>query len=118
MRILTEFLYPFEDRSTILACAKRLTQRVKVDSVTPEAARVAMARLIKWDWIRLQAGKAGLSTRHGERILPGKLADVDEDVVLEKLKEFDEELRTREEVMTSRRSVGATGRISLFRLQH
>ncbi|EER08174.1 ras suppressor protein 1, rsu1, putative [Perkinsus marinus ATCC 50983] len=100
MRILTEFLYPFEDRSTILACAKRLTQRVKVDSVTPEAARVAMARLIKWDWIRLQAGKAGLSTRHGERILPGKLADVDEDVVLEKLKEFDEELRTREEVAT------------------
>ncbi|EER16335.1 ras suppressor protein 1, rsu1, putative [Perkinsus marinus ATCC 50983] len=83
-RILTEFLYPFEDRSTILACAKRLTHRIKVDSVTPEAARVAMARLIK----------------HGERILPGKLADVDEDVVLEKLKEFDEELRTREEVAT------------------
>ncbi|KAF4691156.1 hypothetical protein FOZ60_016143 [Perkinsus olseni] len=82
MKVLSEGLYPFEDPSALQACAQRLTRKIKIiNSATPEAAKLAMSRLIK----------------HGERIFPAVFSELDEAAVLERLKRFDEELQSREE---------------------
>ncbi|KAF4654108.1 hypothetical protein FOL46_008865 [Perkinsus olseni] len=83
MKVLSEGLYPFEDPSALQACVQRLTRKIKIiNSATPEAAKLAMSRLIK----------------HGERIFPAVFSELDEATVLERLKQFDEELQSREEV--------------------
>ncbi|KAF4722377.1 hypothetical protein FOZ62_006533 [Perkinsus olseni] len=83
MKVLSEGLYPFDDPSALQACAQRLTRKIKIiNSALPEAAKLAMSRLIK----------------HGERIFPAVFSELDEAAVLERLKRFDEELQYREEV--------------------
>ncbi|KAF4660001.1 hypothetical protein FOL47_007359 [Perkinsus chesapeaki] len=75
-------LYPFDDKSALITSAKRLTKRIKADAGSPEAARLAMSRLIK----------------HSKRIFPEEFSELDEATVVNKVKSFDEEDQLRGEV--------------------